>query len=73
MAVKHISYRPHPWDRYYLPALLKGLAITFKHIFQKKYTVQYPEEKWPVPKGHRGAIRLNNAGRLGANCAPIER
>lgn len=29
--------------------LLKGLSITFKHIFVKKFTVQYPEEKRKLP------------------------
>lgn len=59
MSVKLVQYHPHWSDRFYLFAVLKGMAITLKHLFQKKYTVQYPEVKWQVPKGHRGAIRLN--------------
>jgi len=34
-------------------ALLKGLSITFKHIFVKKFTVQYPEEKRKLPERAR--------------------
>ncbi len=29
--------------------LLKGLSITFKYIFKKKFTVQYPEERRELP------------------------
>ncbi len=39
-------------------ALLRGLFITAKHIFQKKVTLQYPEEKWHTPTGYRGFPRL---------------
>ena len=29
----------------YIRATLKGMALTFKHMFQPKVTMQYPEEK----------------------------
>jgi NADH-quinone oxidoreductase subunit I len=29
----------------YLRATLKGMALTFSHLFRKKVTMQYPEEK----------------------------
>jgi NADH-quinone oxidoreductase subunit I len=29
----------------YVRATLKGMALTFKHMFEKKVTMQYPEEK----------------------------
>jgi len=41
-------------DRLWLPELIKGLWITFKHIFRKKSTMQYPEQTWEFPKGFRG-------------------
>lgn len=72
MGVKTVGYRPAFWDRYYIPAILKGLALTFTHIFMKKYTVQYPEEKWPVPPGHRGAIRLNKDEQGRIKCVACE-
>ncbi len=72
MAIKKVSYQAKASDRFYIPAILKGMMITFKHIFQKKYTVQYPEEKWPVPPGHRGAIRLNRDEQGRVKCVACE-
>ena len=37
---------------------LKGFAVTFKHIFKKPVTVQYPEVKRPQPAYYRGRHRL---------------
>jgi NADH-quinone oxidoreductase subunit I len=65
----------------YVPALVTGLSITFKHLaktlgaiilrnkikhprtlmdFSQRamVTMQYPEEKWPMPEGYRGAPTL---------------
>lgn len=72
MAVKKIGYRTRWYDNLYIPAILQGLVITFKHIFKKKYTVQYPEEKWQVPAGHRGAIRLNKDEQGRIKCVACE-
>ena len=38
----------------YLPSILKGLWITFRHIFRPKVTMQYPEETWQLPEAYRG-------------------
>jgi NADH-quinone oxidoreductase subunit I len=46
------------WERLYLPALLGGFKVTLRHFFKKKVTMQYPEEKWVVPEGYRGAPYL---------------
>jgi NADH-quinone oxidoreductase subunit I len=46
------------WERLYLPAILAGLRVTLGHFFRKKVTLQYPEEKWVVPEGYRGAPYL---------------
>jgi len=54
------SYEPTFWDKLYIPALLRGLLITFKHLFRKKVTIQYPEEKLIPPEGYRGLHRLIN-------------
>jgi len=35
-------------------ALLKGLALTLKTFFRRPVTVQYPDEKRPVPERFRG-------------------
>jgi NADH-quinone oxidoreductase subunit I len=46
------------WERLYLPALWQGLKVTARHFFKKKVTLQYPEERWVVPHGYRGAPYL---------------
>jgi NADH-quinone oxidoreductase subunit I len=52
-------------ERFYLPAILKGLAITFGHLKRMlqgrtKVAMQYPEEKWDasLPDYYRGAPTL---------------
>ena len=53
------------WERLYLPTLINGFKVTLRHFFKKKVTMQYPEEKWVVPDGYRGAPYLvkNQEGR----------
>ncbi len=46
-------------ERIYLPAIMKGLSITVGHIFKKKATVSYPEEKRPFSPVFRGLHILN--------------
>jgi NADH-quinone oxidoreductase subunit I len=45
-------------ERLVLPAILKGMAITAAHVFEKKTTMQYPEEKWTLPENYRGVPAL---------------
>jgi NADH-quinone oxidoreductase subunit I len=50
-------------EKLYLPGILVGLKITAGHFIgqllgREKVTMQYPEEKWPVPEGYRGAPTL---------------
>ena len=54
------------WERLYLPAIIGGFKITLRHFFKKKVTMQYPEEKWVVPDGYRGAPYLveDQIGRI---------
>jgi NADH-quinone oxidoreductase subunit I len=47
------------WEKLYLPAIAKGMGITFSHIFKKKATVNYPEEKRPFSPVFRGLHVLN--------------
>lgn len=42
-------------ERLYMPAILKGLSITFRRMFNKKVTMQFPEERWEVREDYRGA------------------
>src|SRR6187455_2862110 len=46
------------FERLYLPAILGGLKVTWRHFWKKKVTMQYPEEKWVVPPDYRGAPYL---------------
>ncbi len=51
------------WERLYLPALWGGFKVTWSHFWRTVFrrqpvTMQYPEEKWVVPEGYRGAPYL---------------
>lgn len=41
-------------ERIYLPAVFKGMAITLSHLFKKKTTISYPEQKRPMSDVFRG-------------------
>ncbi|MCS6991529.1 MAG: NADH-quinone oxidoreductase subunit NuoI [Chitinophagales bacterium] len=41
-------------EKMYLPAIVGGLSVTIKHLFRRKATVQFPEQKRPVPISYRG-------------------
>ena len=46
-------------ERIYLWNILKGMAITFRHIFKKKATINYPEQKRSFSPVFRGLQILN--------------
>lgn len=46
-------------ERIYLPEIVKGMLITFPHMFRKKATIQYPEEQRPFSPVFRGLHVLN--------------
>jgi NADH-quinone oxidoreductase subunit I len=50
--------RPTLLDLTYFPSIVKGMWITFRHLFRRKVTMQYPEEKWPMPENYRGLPAL---------------
>src|SRR5258705_3798948 len=57
---KQVDRRPmNVLEKMYLPAVLKGMFITLSHLFKKKATIQYPEEKRSFPKVFRGLQVLN--------------
>jgi NADH-quinone oxidoreductase subunit I len=41
-------------EKIYIPAILKGMAITLKHFFSKKATINYPEQKREFSEIYRG-------------------
>ena len=51
------------WERLYLPVVFGGLKVTGRHLFRtlfrgKAVTMEYPEQKWTLPTGYRGAPYL---------------
>ena len=51
------------FERLYLPVLIGGLKVTGRHLFRtlfrgKAVTMEYPEQKWTLPTGYRGAPYL---------------
>ena len=58
--VQEVSRKPMSFmERLYIPAILKGMAITFSHIFKKQPTIRYPEQKRPFSPVFRGLHVLN--------------
>ena len=41
-------------ERIYLPAIIGGMRITFRHLFKKKVTINYPEVQRPFAPVYRG-------------------
>lgn len=46
-------------EKMYLWNILKGMAITFRHLFKKRPTISYPEQKRPFSQVFRGLHVLN--------------
>lgn len=53
------TYDPRFWDRFYVPAVLKGLLLTLGRMFRRRDTILYPEKKYVPAEGYRGLHRLN--------------
>ena len=57
---KTVTVRELSWsEKLYLPAIFKGMLITFSHIFKKKPTINYPEKQRPFSPVFRGLQILN--------------
>lgn len=66
------------WERIYLPAIIGGVMITFRHLFKKSATVRYPEKKReisPIWRGQHvlkrddnGAERCTACGLCAVSC-----
>ncbi|OQY29836.1 MAG: hypothetical protein B6244_02435 [Candidatus Cloacimonetes bacterium 4572_55] len=66
MQKKEFKYKWNLVDKIYLPAVLKGLLNTFKHLFMPSFTYEYPDEPFnPAPR-FRGEHRLkkDEKGRI---------
>ncbi|MEM9226533.1 MAG: NADH-quinone oxidoreductase subunit I [Verrucomicrobiota bacterium] len=45
-------------EKTYVPQILGGLKITLKNAIRPKVTLQYPEERPPIPENYRGVPTL---------------
>ncbi|MEO7800725.1 MAG: NADH-quinone oxidoreductase subunit I [Ginsengibacter sp.] len=67
--VKVVERKPMTfWEKLYLHAIVKGMAITFSHIFKKDPTISYPEQKRPFSPVFRGLQVLNRDEEGRENC-----
>ncbi len=41
-------------EKIYFPAIVKGMAVTFSHLFKKRPTIMYPEQKREYAAVYRG-------------------
>lgn len=59
MAVIPLERKPLTFaERTYVPQIMQGLKTTWKHLVHPKETLQYPEERPPIPPGYRGVPTL---------------
>ncbi len=66
---KQVSRKPMNFmEKMYLPAIFKGMMITFSHIFKKKPTINYPEKQRPFSPVFRGLQILNRDEEGRENC-----
>lgn len=57
---KEVSRKPMSFaERLYIPSILKGMFITFGHMFKKQPTIRYPEQKREFSPVFRGLHVLN--------------
>ncbi|MBX7183308.1 MAG: NADH-quinone oxidoreductase subunit I [Bacteroidia bacterium] len=55
-------------ERLYLPAIFSGLVVTFRHLFKKKVTINYPEVKREFSNVYRGMHVLKRDDQGRENC-----
>jgi len=67
--VKQVDRKPMSLlERAYLPAIFKGMSITFGHMFKKSPTISYPEVTRPFSPVFRGLHILNRDEEGRENC-----
>jgi NADH-quinone oxidoreductase subunit I len=47
------------WEKLYIPEAIRGFSVTLRHVFSKKVTVEYPDERMPIHENFRAIHRLN--------------
>jgi NADH-quinone oxidoreductase subunit I len=63
-AIKVVKKEMTLGEKMYLPAILNGMSITFRHMFKKEATVRYPEQQREIAPVYRGqhVLKRDNAG-----------
>jgi NADH-quinone oxidoreductase subunit I len=56
------------WERMYLPAILGGIVITFKHLFKRAPTVRFPEKTREISDVWRGQHVLKRDDKGAERC-----
>lgn len=69
---KVVSHKEQSFaEKIYFPAIIKGMMITFSHLFKKRPTVMYPEKKRefaPVYRGRHVLKRDENGAERCTSC-----
>ncbi len=59
MAIKVVERKPLSLaERTYLPQIVSGLKITMRNLLKPPVTLEYPDERPPIPPGYRGVPTL---------------
>ena len=54
-----VTPKPTFLDKLIFPPMIRAMMQTFKHLFMRKFTIQYPEERKEFRENYRGFHRLN--------------
>jgi len=46
------------FERTYFPGIIAGMRTTLRHLLAPKITLEYPEQRPPIPPGYRGVPTL---------------
>lgn len=66
---KIVSDKPMTWvEKLYLPAILKGMMVTLRHMLKRRKTVKYPEEIREFAPIYRGMHVLKRDEQGRENC-----
>lgn len=69
---KLVSHKEQSFaEKIYLPAIIKGMITTFSHLFKKRPTIMYPEQKReyaPVYRGQHVLKRDENGAERCTSC-----
>jgi NADH-quinone oxidoreductase subunit I len=56
--------------------VLVGMGVTIRYFFSRPITLQYPDQRWEIPDGHRGKLDTDISDCIGclacARACPVE-